>query len=537
MALGVAQKIISTGRASAKEIGESVSDDRLIRLGFVSDPSKPHLIAAGRKRFIEALGSSRALKEREATALINEYANVFSPDEIMDIAEADVNSLVGSALIPIKGDRSDLGISTQIGGIPLASPAEVQAGRKFPAQNFGLLGIPDDELPAWASNLGIAQKVANKAKGVKEATDGMPVKGIYTAQGYRSMDFSTAPAEAFAQMLPNIPLSKTSKQAFDRTIREKYPDFVGVDSPDLVAQIRGEIPITDASGKQVKSTGDFRKFLLNRAELEPYRNAGFPQYDEIAQGLEDPVVAGVNQGSVGSLIIDLDDAGNVLPNKFHYSYDTSILRKQGSDPSRLQYQTPFETIFQDSMEQLKKDLTNPSEQARAKGAVPRPLSYQERMNAVADRGADSPNSYEVFTEQKADAYLRYLQRGLKAGLPLTVLAAGAAQAGVDNDTIEMGNRMVTQGMSAGEQAMANMPMAGTADVGSITPMPSGLLGKGLAATAQGVRAFNQAAEQTPVGLLNPIPPSLPQVLENAAYGSSDTVPEIRDDVLRAIGLL
>ena len=537
MSVGVVQKIISTGRASAKEIGNSVSDDRLIRLGFVSDPTKPHLIEKGRDRFIEALASNRALKEREATALINEYGNVFSPDEVMDIAERDINSLVGSALIPIKGDRSDLGISTQIGGIPLATPAEVQAGRKFPAQQFGLLGIPDDELPAWASNLGIAQKVANKAKGVKDITEGMPVKGIYTAQGYRSMDFSTAPAEAFALMLPNIPLSKASKQAFDKTIRSKYPDFVGVDSPDLVAQIRGDIPITDANGNVVKSTGDFRKFILNRAELEPYRNAGFPQYDEIAQGLEDPVVAGVDSGSVGSLILDLDTSGNVLPNNFHYSYDTSILRDKGSVPTRLRYQTPFETIFQDSMEQLKRDLTNPSEKARAKGAVPRPLTYQERMNAVADRGAESPNSFEIYTEQKADAYLRYLQRGLKAGLPLTVLAAGAAQAGVDDDTIQLGNRMATQGMSAGEQAMANMPMAGSGDVGSITAMPEGLLNRGLSATAQGVRFLNEAADQTPLGLLNPIGPSVPQALENAAYGSSDTIPEIRDDVLRVIGLL
>lgn len=535
--MSVISKIISSGRASAKEIGNKVSDERLIRLGFVSDPSKPHLIQKGRERFIEALASNRALKEREATALINEYANVFSPDEVLDIAERDVNSLVGSALIPIKGDRSDLGISTQIGGVPLSSPAEVQAGRKFPAQNFGLLGIPDEDLPAWASNLGIAQKVANKAQGVKEATDGMPVKGIYTAQGYRSMDFSTAPAEAFAQMLPNIPLSKASKQAFDKTIRAKYPDFVGVDSPDLVAQIRGDIPITDANGNVVKSTGDFRKFILNRAELEPYRNAGFPQYDEIAQGLEDPVVAGVDSGSVGSLILDLDTSGRVTPNDFHYSYDTSILREGGSTPARLQYQTPFETIFQDSMEQLKRDLTNPSEKARAKGAVPRPLTYQERMNAVADRGADSPNSYEIFTEQKAEAYINYVKRGLAAGLPLTALAAGAAQAGVDDETIEMGNRIAMEGMSAGEQAMANMPMAGTRDVGSITAMPDGLINRGLATAAQGVRAFNRAADQTPLGLLNPIGPSVPQVLENAAYGSSDTIPEIRDDVLRVIGLL
>ena len=535
--MSVIQKIISTGRASAREIGNEVSDDRLIRLGFVTDPSKPHLIEAGRKRFIEALAGNRALKEREATALINDYANIFTPDEVMGIAEKDINSLVGSALIPIKGDRSDLGISTQIGGVPLSTPAEVQAGRKFPAQDFGLLGIPDDELPAWASNKGIAQRVANKAAKVSELEGGMPVKGIYTAQGYRSMDFSTAPAEAFALMLPSIPLSKTSKQAFDKTIRAKYPDFVGVDSPDLVAQIRGEIPITDAKGKPVESVGSFRKFLLDRAEMEPYRLAGFPQYDEIAQGLEDPVLKNVDDGSVGSLILDLDTSGRVAPNDFHYSYDTSILREAGTEPTRLRYQTPYETIFQDSMEQLKRELTNPSPEARAKGAVPRPMTDFEMRNAVSDRKAESPNSYEVFTEQKADAYLKYLERGLKAGLPLTMLAAGAAQAGVDNDTIEMGNRMVTGGMSAGEQAMANMPMAGTTDVGSITPMPSGLLNRGLAATAQGVRAFNQAADQTPLGLLNPVGPSVPQVLENAAYGSSDTIPEIRDDVLRAIGLL
>ena len=92
-------------------------------------------------------------------------------------------------------------------------------------------------------------------------------------------------------------------------------------------------------------------------------------------------------------------------------------------------------------------------------------------------------------------------------------------------------------MTAGEQAMANMPMAGTTDVGSITPMPTGLLSRGLSTAAQGVRAFNEAADQTPVGLLNPVGPSVPQALENAAYGSSDTIPEIRDDVLRVIGLL
>jgi hypothetical protein len=532
-AANVAQKLISTGRASSKEIANAVPVDRLVRLGFVTDPSKPSLVERGRARFAEALSTNRGLKEREAIAVVNDFADVFTPDEVVDAVETDIESLIGSALIPIKGDRSDLGDLSQVGGVPLEGAARVQAGRKFALENA-------ETDRTWASGQGIAQRVANKAAGVSEDAGGVPVKGVFVPQSARSMDFSTAPAETFARMLPNIPITKTSKEAFNRTIRERYPDFVGVDSPDLVDQIRGIIPITGKNGK-VASSGDFRKFMLNRAELEPYRNAGFPQYAELASAKEDAVVRDSEIGDVGSLIMDLDTSGRITPNETHFSYDSNILKPVESRPTRLRYQTPFETIFQDSYDRVGREMTNPSEAARAKGAVPRPFTRGERMNAVSDRGAGSPGAYEMFTEEKAQRYLDYVRRGLASGLPLTALAAGAAQADIDPETkaqieeFALSEQRQNQGMQGVVQR--TMQSAPRASIGSITPMPDTMYSRALSSAANLVRDFNQAAGATPVGLLNPLSDSLPQVLENAAYGSSDTPEEIGADVLRVIGLL
>jgi hypothetical protein len=416
-AIGVARKIISGSKASAKEMANVVPDNRLLDLGFSKGLSKKQ-IETGRKKYQEALQSSTAMRDREAQAFVNDFADQFLEAEVPAKRIIQPESLLGTVGVGVAGDRSSIGTLRQVGGL-LIDDVPVEGG-----QRFARLNTPEGV--GWASNKSIADRMQKKFDEVSSMTD-MPVRGIYNAMGPQSIDFSTPPAEALARLMQSTPLTKTSKESFNKQIRAQFPDFVGVDSPDLIAQLRGDIP-TEAG-----STGNLRKLFADRSQLAPYRDAGFPSFEQVRKLIEDPELRRVEIGDAGTTIFTPTTGAKTMPTTRHLSYDTEFA---GTDAVGLEVPVPFEVMFPDVNATLSQEVAKSG----------RPLTRGERINAFNTRGAGGTGAFQVFDERVVKGIQDYID-AVRLGKPIPqsvkstvvgagILTASQANAGIIPDELE-----------------------------------------------------------------------------------------------------
>jgi len=499
----------------ATQIAGMIPDSRIFQLGFPS-----------RKKYTEALAASKNLRDREMLAAERGFEDQFTRKPLTTPRIRNPEEDIGSAIVGIPSDRSDVGEAAMVGGLLVPGGKAVQGGQGFAR-----------EYEEWASGEGIARRFQKKIDEIAGNT-GLPVQAVVNVMSSRAIDFSDPPALIMARMAQEIPLTKTIKESLNKTVRQKFPDFAGFDTEEGIAQLAGEAPIStfNKKGEVVPgSAGNLRKHFIDRSELAPYRDAGFPSFNQVNELITDPELKDLQYGDAGSTIWTPETGTPVVESGGkHTTYSHTF--GTGGDVSGYEVPIPFELNAPEANRLLSQEMTKP------KKGDPRPLTRGEKIDAFNKRGAESIGSFEIGTPERArdiNAYIDFVRRG--APLPdrlkqvlvgAGVLTAAQANAGVITDD------MIDEVSSSPMDAVVGRTFRDAPrDTGSITPMPQGLLNRSLATAAQGVRAFNQAMDQTPVGLINPIPPSLPQVLENAAYGSTDTPAEVRDDVLRAIGLL
>lgn len=508
----------------AAQIASLVPDSRIFSLGFTS-----------RKKYQEALSKSKNLRDREMMAIERGFETQYTRKELPTPRIRNAEEDIGSVMVGVPSDRSDVAEANMIGGLLVPDGVTIQGGQGFARGN-----------EAWASGKEIAERYQKKID--KIANDlNMPVQAVVNVMSKQAIDFSDPPALIMAKMAQEIPLTKTIKESLNKAVRTKtrlgkkedsgftgFPDFAGFDTPEGIAQLAGEAPIStyNKKGEVIEGTaGELRKWFIKQSSKAPYRDAGMPSFNQINEVITDPELKDLNYGDAGSTIFTPEIGAPVVPTgDLHRTY--SHMFAQGGDVSQYEIPIPFELNAPEANRVLSAQLSKSG----------KPLTRNQKIDAFNKRGPDNVGSYEIATQKRADdinAYIDFVQRGkplpkeLKAGLVAAgILSASQANAGVITD--EMINEATGGGLaSVVQRSLRDAPR----ETGSITPMPTGLLSRGLSTAAQGVRAFNEALDQTPVGLLNPVGPSVPQALENAAYGSSDTIPEIRDDVLRVIGLL
>ena len=499
----------------AKQIASLIPDSRIFSLGFPN-----------RKKYEEALSVSKTLRDREMTAVERGFETRINRGDIPTPRIRNAEEDIDSAIVGVPSDKSDVAETDMIGGLLVPDGITIEGGHGYARIN-----------EAWASGEDIAKRYQKKMDTI--ATElGIPVRAVVNFMSNRAIDFSDPPALIMAQMAREIPLTKTIKESLNKAVRTKFPDFAGFDTAEGYAQLAGEAPVStfNKKGDVIKgSAGNLRKWFIDRSELAPYREAGVPSFNQINEVITDPELIDLRYGDAGSTIWTPEAGSPVTPTGDKHRTYTDEFAK-GGDVSGYEIAIPFELNAPEANRILSEEMTKP------KKGEPRLFTRSEKIDAFNKRGFESAGSYEIGTQKRADdinAYIDFVQRGkplpkeLKAGLVAAgILSASQANAGVITD--DMIDEVSGSGLeSVVQKTFRDAPR----NFGSITAMPDGLLSRGLSTAAQGVRAFNEAADQTPLGLLNPIGPSVPQVLENAAYGSSDTIPEIRDDVLRAIGLL
>jgi hypothetical protein len=274
------------------------------------------LIQSRANRFEDNLGK-RAVRRREEARAANQIEDLIPQERNI----LDPNDLYGHSLVPVAGDRSGIGTITDVNGVPLSFPVKVQGGPGYP-QFMG-------EGKGWASMKTAAhQKQMNVIRAAGET--GMPPLGVYTAMGREGINFSTPVALGMVGQLDFLRVPKKHISSFNAALRRGTPsnpgikDFVGLNSPDLVPQLLGNIPSS-------VSAGNIRKSLVEEMKKPRWQNLGFPLYDDVVETVTNPQLrlargpAGtVNPSETGYTIFKADPSQSTYRDPSHLSYDTVI---------------------------------------------------------------------------------------------------------------------------------------------------------------------------------------------------------------------
>ena len=152
-------------------------------------------------------------------------------------------------------DRTKAGSRiTGVEGVDYDLPVELQGG-----QDFMFANPVGREGQVWAQDRGATSAFLNSFMGL----DGKPIADEVLMLPYRMApsggDFSTMTGEVMVTHARNA-VSKKAKQQADKTIKEFYPAWKGIDNPESIDQIR-------------EMTGDPRKSLLQVMDRD-LRNEG-----------------------------------------------------------------------------------------------------------------------------------------------------------------------------------------------------------------------------------------------------------------------
>ena len=399
--------------ANAIHIGQ-----RIIDLGMVKPDqiNNPRSIKTATNKYNKLMKDNEAFADRERKAYANGFETIFNPTELPPQKIITPEDLLDKTIAPVRGDRSDLGHLTQVGGQKV--DVNVQAGKKFSRQNGG-----------WASAEGIARGQHGKLMDAAEDTQN-DVVAIFNAMGEDSVNFSTPIAQGMFQQIPalqKLDLADVKKfdgevRAFKKTTKKKdgttvvsYPmkDWVGLDHPEAMSQIMGK----DGYPK----FGALRTVLTNTMSKAHYRNRGFPSYNEMVKAVEDPELAGVNIGDAGTSTYNVDTSKGIEPIDYHDSYSH---RMPGDDNGGFQESLPFEIMFPKSYKRYRNTKTK-------SGKL---MTHDQAIVAMNIR----KDGYEVADQEWLDNAMTYTANNKKKLAMAGALASGGASASQAKDDIKFG---------------------------------------------------------------------------------------------------
>jgi hypothetical protein len=229
----------------------------------------------------------------------------------------NLQDLQGGTIIPLSGDRTDVGTLTHVMGEALETPVNLQGGVDYMRHNQG-----------WANDLGAARTIQNKVDDAP--TD--DVFGVFNQMGPDGSDYSVMTSVTATELLKGASITKKAKKTFNRQVQEYLnapkktggekpknpPKFAGVDSPDLSTQLVDSGPVRIA-------------FIKTMAKKE-HGQAGFPHLGVIRHAVQRPDMVGLPRGAytpdIGLGVMKMEKGAELIPTKDlkipHETYNTHI---------------------------------------------------------------------------------------------------------------------------------------------------------------------------------------------------------------------
>ena len=220
----------------------------------------------------------------------------------------NIEDLEGQYIIPAIGDRTAAGkLLTEVDGVKFQNPVKLEGGPDFMLTHGSQPGGS-----VWASGQSIVSKLRNRAVGAQQATPGADVNLMYVPMGHDSLNFSTMPTDAALEMIRSGKITKKSQREFDDAVRTLRPEFAGLQSPEVVEQLR--------------NNGALRHAFLNRMQLDDFQKAGFPELASIRKAIMEPSLGTVSNYHGGYSVGRIDTSQPIIKNAKdpHSTYDTQL---------------------------------------------------------------------------------------------------------------------------------------------------------------------------------------------------------------------
>lgn len=288
--------------------------------------------------------------------------------------------MVGNVGVQVQGDRSPAGaVIRALRGIPIEGGVKLEGGPPYTqlAKEAGTGG-------AWASMRSAAVGKQNQFDRAAEMTGRQPI-GVYSAMGLDGVNFATPVAEAMIKQLRLLKPNKASLMQADKEIRRFAPEFVGLQSPDALAQVLGKERFP------MEGAGQVRKAIVETLRKAEYQNQGFPVYDDIIDAVTLRELKDVPIGASGFSVFRAKPGAGVIGKADvkmpHGSYDTVI---PGDYMGGLAKSVPPEVMFPKIYERQ-----------RALGRNPQQIHRSLQVNQ---------QDFEVFDQQWLDGVMDYLRK-------------------------------------------------------------------------------------------------------------------------------
>jgi hypothetical protein len=440
---------------------------RMIQLGMLDEANAGNLsqIKSAATKYDKAVKSSKGFRAQEARAAENDYETTFLQMALPEGKVLDPSSLQGEIFMPVKGDKSDIGILRQIGGIDIPD-TNIQGGRKYAQQHQGTG-------EAWASNISAATSAYNKAKAVAKANDGQAPIGVHHAMGDDATNFSTALAEPIMHMFykNRNNIAKADVAKFDKALRQgvgknaknnSFPEWVGLDHPDAMDQLMGRNGYPNIGNNRTAFTNMMARSGVGK-DLN-FRDRGFPSVNEIYRAVNEDWQKGAELGDAGGVMFRFDTDTAPYMSDSHKSYSHSIA---GDYVGQLERQVPYEIMYPSMWRELGKHTDKHG----------RPLPRTQQMNT----GAMDHQYFQKADQEWVDTVGEFLRNASqriaspearkKAALA-TTLAAGSGSALASPDAPTKANANDMYNMFRAAQAEAEQLQAQQRD--PLNPSMDGL---------------------------------------------------------------
>jgi hypothetical protein len=172
---------------------------------------------------------------KETTTKVEQTANIDAP--VIPLTQFE-----GYPFITSMSDRTAAGgLLTEINDVALKRPVELPGGQDYMFAN------PE----VWASASGPVKQIMNNAQMLREIT-GLNPLFIPWRMAPSGGDFAKFTGETMLAYAESA-LPKTTKKAMDKSIKNIFPDWKGVDSPEAISQYRS---LPDSKRKKIKQTLD-----------------------------------------------------------------------------------------------------------------------------------------------------------------------------------------------------------------------------------------------------------------------------------------
>jgi hypothetical protein len=364
-----APMIMKKVSASEPELQARIREMKAKGQIYESDkPVTPEFIRPDPEKSTNPAGYSRKQWEKN-----QQYQSTIRPTHQFSQPEMiSPEDIEGSPLVIIPGDRTIGGAEiVDVNGLPLTKPAQMYAGPSY-GHEMADKGI--DEF--WASQLGAASAVQNKAKHAYEETGEIPL-GIYSAMGPETGNYSMHNTDVALNLINARNPSRAQLKAFEDLMKQGFYD------PTKKKQVtfdKFSFDDMDELKSNLATNPDMRKFFINRLEKPTISEAlDMPSGLEIRHAITEPRLRDVPAGTTGFSLGRLKPESDVYPNKYHPTYDTSI---PGEYMGRMELQLPYEEYFPTNYANI---MSNPKQASAPFGTLQGLKTYETVTPELVDR--------------------------------------------------------------------------------------------------------------------------------------------------------